>query len=404
MASSGGDQQQAFSGMQPPGSSGLTGGSAPGSGGMNGGGGMNSGGNPSIFRVFREGLAGDISWLLAFALMGLLAWVRRPENLSFKGFEDAGYMSRKGLTLLAMLLWLIPGLLYFSFTTGFWHDYYIATIALPIAALVGIGAAGMYQKYITRSRAGWLLVAAVLVTGLLQTLFLSYNADFSGLLIPLVVLGTLACAGLLAGMQIRRTEILVNHRTQIIAVALGILFIAPLVWSCTPIMNGNGGTIPTAGPQGSGDGGSGGMNGNMPGGSMFSGIGGAPGMYGMNVTGEFPLNQTSGIFTMNGGPQDTRMRGGEDDTSTSKLAEFLLAHATNETWILAVPNAQAGDDLIIETGKPVMNLGGFTGSDQVLNVTTLKEYIKEDRVRYFETEGIGGGGTGGGNNEILQLG
>ena len=27
-------------------------------------------------------------------------------------------MSEKGLTLIAMLLWLIPGLLYFSFTSG----------------------------------------------------------------------------------------------------------------------------------------------------------------------------------------------------------------------------------------------------------------------------------------------
>ena len=108
----------------------------------------------------------------------------------------------------------------------------------------------MYEKYISGSRAGWLLVAAVLVTGLIQVLFLSYNADFAGPLIPLVLLGTLAGAGLLAGMQIKKSDALVKYQLPLVAVALGILIIAPLVWSCTPIMTGNGGTIPTAGPQG----------------------------------------------------------------------------------------------------------------------------------------------------------
>ncbi len=369
MASSGEGQQHA-------GSSGFMGGSAPGNGGMNGGGGMNSGGSPSIFRVFGEGLAGEISWLLAFALIGVLAWVRRPNAFSRKGLAEAGYTSEKGLTLIAMLLWLIPGLLYFSFTTGFWHDYYIATIAPPIAGLIGIGAAGLYQKYVTGSWTGWLVVVAILITGLLQTLFLSYDAEWSGPLIPLVLFGTLACTGLLVWMRVRKTATLVNHRTHIIIIAIGILFIAPLVWSFTPIMNGNGGNIPTAGPQ------------------RFRGDMSAPGISGMNTAGGFPGNQTSGVSAMSEGPQG--MGGG--DASTSQLAEFLLTHTTNETWIIAVPNAQAGADLIIETGEPVMCLGGFTGSDQVLNVTTLQDYIRKGKVRYFETGGTGGGG----NSEILS--
>ena len=187
-----------FPGCSPPGSSGLMGGPAPDSGGMN------SGGKPGIFRVFREGLAGDISWLLAFALIGVLAWIRRPATLTLKGIKEAGLTGERGLTLISMLLWLIPGLLYFSFTTGFFHDYYIATIAPPIAGLVGIGAAGMYQKYVSGGLSGWLLPVAVLITGLVQALFLSYNADFAGLLIPIVLVGTLASTGLLAWMHSKR--------------------------------------------------------------------------------------------------------------------------------------------------------------------------------------------------------
>ena len=466
LTSSGKGDQQPPSGMQLSGSSGLTGGSAPGSGGMGGGGSMNSGGSPGIFRVFGSGLAGDISWLLAFALIGVLAWVRRPSAPSLKGLEDAGFMSEKGLTLIAMLLWLIPGLLYFSFTSGFWHDYYLATIAPPIAGLVGIGAAGLYRNSVSGSRGGWLLVIAVLVTGLLQVLFLSYDAEWAGPLLPLILLGTLVCTGLLAWMQVRKTAVLVNHRTLIIAVAIGILFIAPVVWSCTPIMNGAG-NLPTAGPQGS----RGGMNGGMPGISMPSGMAGTggrgiagtdnssfspeipgrdrltgpenstrlsggnaltgpgsgtgtsgnagnggvpldqvsggfapgsgagvPGSSGM-TTGGFPGNRTNGFTAMSGVPPG---RGG-DDTSTSQLVEYLLAHTTNETWILAVPSSHTGADIIIGTGKPVMCLGGFTGNDQVLNVTAIQDYIREGKVRFFQAGGSGGGGgMGEGDNGIFS--
>ncbi|MEN6609552.1 MAG: glycosyltransferase family 39 protein, partial [Methanoregulaceae archaeon] len=276
MGGSGGSQGGVASSGQGPGlqqaSSGIMSGSSP------GGGGMNDGGSPGIFRLFGEGLAGQISWLLAFALIGILAWARKPDVPSLKGLEEAGFMSEKGLTLIAMLLWLIPGLLYFSFTTGFWHTYYIATIAPPIAGLVGIGAAGLYRKYLTGDLASWLLVIALLVTGLLQALFLSYDAEWSGPLVPVIIIGTLLCAGLLAGIRVRRTAVLENHRTHIACIAISILFIAPFVWSCTPLMYGSGNILPTAGPQGSRGGGS------MPGGSTLSGMAGmgGPGISGMD--------------------------------------------------------------------------------------------------------------------------
>ena len=401
--SSGQGPQQGSSGTPQ---SGILGVLTSSSSGM-GGGGMNSGGSPSIFRVFREGLAGDISWLLLFGLIGVLAWVRRPATFSLKGLVAAGLTGEKGLTLVAMLLWLIPGLAYFSFTTGFWHDYYIATIAPPLAGLVGIGAIGMYQKYVNGGLSGWLLPAAVLITGLVQVVFLTYNADFAGPLIPLVLLGTIAGAGLLAWLQFKRTDTLVCHRMKVIVVAIGILFIAPLVWSYTPILTGNGGTIPSAGPQGS-EGGMGGMAGGITGTSgeiSFTGAG-AYSVAGMDGARGFARNQTRGSTGTNRGSQDMQGMDGQGTGGagipTDKLAAFLLAHTANETWILAVPNAEAGADLIIETGKPVMCLGGFSGSDQVLNVTSLENHIREDEVRYFETGGTGGGGAGGGNSELFS--
>jgi len=385
----------------------------------NGGGGMNSGGSPGLFRIFRDGLAGDIAWLLVFALIGLLAWARKPKDLSLKGIEDAGYMSERSLTIIALLLWLLPGLLYFSFTTGFWHDYYIATIAPPIAGLVGIGAVGLYNRYVKGGMTGWLLVAAVLVTGLLQVLFLSYDAEWAGPLLPIVLVGTIICTALLAWMQIKINAPIAAHRVKIVAVALAILFIAPLVWSFTPMLNGNGGTMPTAGPSGG--------RGSGPDQSN------AVGMAGPGAVGYGALVNTTAMDTANGQGRDTSrlsnrsaaisraasdnrqvtpntggssMGGGPGGSgsggvSTASLAKFLLANTTTETWILVVPNAQSAADLIITTGKPVMCFG-FMGSDDAISLTKLQQYVRDGKVRYFETGGSGGGGGMGGGNSIFS--
>ena len=87
----------------------------------------------------------------------------------------------------------------------------------------------------------------------------------------------------------------------------------------------------------------------------------------------------------------------------TQMVNFLLSHNTNETWILAIPNSQAGASLIIETGRPVMSIGGFSGSDRILDIASLTTLIQERKVRYFLTEGTAGAGRGmnSGNSGIF---
>jgi hypothetical protein len=49
-----------------------------------------------------------------------------------------------------------------------------------------------------------------------------------------------------------------------------------------------------------------------------------------------------------------------------------------------------------------MAIGGFSGSDRILNISSLTTLIKEGKVRYFLTSGIGGGGATGGNSGIFS--
>ena len=357
------------------------------------GGMMNGEGAPGITRLFGVQLAGQFSWLLAFALIGLLAWVRKPSSLSLKGFEDAGIAGERGLALIAMLLWLVPGLLFFSFTTAFGHTYYIATIAPPLAALVGIGAVVMYREYLAEGWKGLILIGAVLVTGLLQALFLSYDAAWSGLLIPIVIVGTIGCTGILAYLRIQKTIVSHNYQKYMVVIAIGLLFGAPFVWSCTPLMSGSGNTQAVAGPQAT-----------RIGGGMVAGAGN---LTVLDRTGFIQDRAGRGLLSGQANASIASGRGsmnlpGMGGISVTQLTNYLLAHTTNETWILAVPSSQAGASMIIATGRPVMSIGGFSGSDRILNVTTLTTLIREGRVRYFLIGGTGGagGGINAGNGEI----
>ncbi len=352
------------------------------------GGTANGEGTPGITRFLGEQLAGQFSWLLPLALIGLLAWVRRPASLTLKGFEDTGITGERGLTLTAMLLWLVPGLLFFSYSTAFGHTYYIATIAPPLAALVGIGVVAMFREYLAEGWKGWIFVGAVLVTGLLQALFLSYDAQWSGPLVPIVLLGTIGCAGVLGWFRLKGHGISPNLKTGVATAAIALLFIAPLVWSCTPILYGD--TQATVGPPSARIGGM--AAGIMPAGLDRAGFAGDGGRERLSGLGNASYTFGRGMLT----PPGTGA------AATSGLANYLLANTTNETWILAVPSSQSGADLIIETGKPVMAIGGFSGSDRILNLSSLTTLIREGKVRYFLTSGTGVGGMSGGNSELFS--
>ena len=172
----------------------------------------------------------------------------------------------------------------------------------------------------TARKAGrsWLLVAAVPVTGLIQGMILSYTAAWSGVLIPIVLAGTLIVTLVPVHLKIRRLTGTGHVAKAVVVTGIALLFVSPFVWSCTPMVYGESG-LPVAGPQNAQDNGNTGM--------------------GMETGG--------GAFGLQNG--------------TSKLAEYLTTHRVNETWIVAVPSAMNGASLILETGDPVMALGGFSG-------------------------------------------
>ncbi len=83
---------------------------------------------------------------------------------------------------------------------------------------------------------------------------------------------------------------------------------------------------------------------------------------------------------------------GEGVQNNTALISYLEAHQGTTTNLVATVNAQTAEGIILATGKPVMALGGFSGSDQILTTAQLAQLAQNNTVRYFL---IDSGGMGG---------
>ena len=99
--------------------------------------------------------------------------------------------------------------------------------------------------------------------------------------------------------------------------------------------------------------------------------------------------RVSGGIAPNGGTTFTT-------AATGPLVTYLRSQRKGEDWILAVPSAGSAEPIIINTGEPVMALGGFIGSDPIVTDGQLAELVADGRVRFFLASENGGGFGGGG--------
>lgn len=59
-----------------------------------------------------------------------------------------------------------------------------------------------------------------------------------------------------------------------------------------------------------------------------------------------------------------------------------------EACLVAVPNANVAAPLIIETGLPVMAVGGYLGDDPILTPQALERLVADGRIRYIMLGGL----------------
>jgi hypothetical protein len=159
------------------------------------------------------------------------------------------------------------------------------------------------------------------------------------------------------------------------------------------------GSTPSAGPAGAG--GLGGGFGGGAGGARFgSGTGTAPtGTAPIRPSGTTGGSATRGAFP--GGGAGVGGFGGGGASVSTALDTLLAKVDSSYTWAAATDSSGTAAPLELATGKAVMAIGGFNGSDNAITLARFKQLVAAGKIRYYVGGGMGGNG-GGSNSEIAS--
>ncbi|MDP4183307.1 MAG: glycosyltransferase family 39 protein [Bacillota bacterium] len=326
----------------------------PGNGGSPGG--TQENGQKGIFRIFNKNLSGQISWFIPLALFGALTLLLKALN---KKTKDRKMLARY-LILFASLIF--PMITFFSIA-GFFHRYYLSMLAPGLAALAGIGLVEMWKAYLDISWKWVLLPAAIVSNAAVQVLILLRYDNWTSTLVNLVCLLSAISATGLVIIRIIRKDNLSKTIEMFIVLAFAAFLIAPAVWAYTPIKYGSQSVLPIAGPE----------------------------LQGQDGMGLNEQNNRNNQNNQNEQNEQNNEQKNFDESSSSTLTNYLLSNYNGEKYLVAVADARSAASLILETGKPVMAVGGFSGSDNILTVDKLKEMVKDGQIRYFQISGRGMG-------------
>jgi 4-amino-4-deoxy-L-arabinose transferase-like glycosyltransferase len=272
-------------------------------------------------------LGSQIAWLLPMSLGGgLLVAARRrlrPSPLLATTIIFGG--------------WFLTAAGAFSITKGIVHPYYLSSVGPPAAALIGLGL--RETAMILRERSWrWLVIPIIALVGtaLVQWTVLRRPDSVSWRpWLQWVALAGAAVGVLVLASSMRRSQ----RTTGFVAIGAGAMLIAsPLLWTQSSLAAGVTPQLPYA---------------------QATGLeGGRPGL------------QPNGGFTFLAGDQD-------------RLIAYLRSKRSGERWLVAVQSAAPAEAIIIPSGEPVMTLGGFIGSDQIITEAQLRAKIAAGEIRFF---------------------
>ncbi|MBN9261115.1 MAG: glycosyltransferase family 39 protein [Hyphomicrobium sp.] len=285
-----------------------------------------------FLRLLRPRAAKQMAWMLPLALVGVaLAWLA-PITLAATSsrFISAGIWTG----------WLVSYWIVLSFAGGPVHTYYVAILGPPLAVFTGIAIACLYERWRSGLLPRWgLPLLAVLMAAWQSYLFFGQEGviDVTWLRwIWLTSIGiVLACSLLL----VARPNL---ARLAAVSGAAALLVLPGLTAASVVIVRPNV-AVPVA---------------NMA--SLAN-------------------------------PPDARqeaIRRLRQNAARQKLVRFLTDNRQGETFLVAVPNANVAAPLIIETGLPVMAMGGYLGDDPILTPQALERLVAYGRIRYVMLGGF----------------
>ncbi|MEV5717817.1 glycosyltransferase family 39 protein [Amycolatopsis mediterranei] len=234
--------------------------------------------------------------------------------------------------------WLVVTALVFSFMSGTVHPYYAVALAPAIAALVAISGRALWQgRAHLAPRAT--LAGMVVATAVWSFILLDRTPEwFPALRWIVAVLGVLVGTVLVMGIPATRRAVAVVAAAVVLTIG-----VSSAAYGVETASVAHTGSIPTSGPTSS-------------------------------------------------------AMGGFDDSSSA--VGSLLAKTTTK-WAAATTGSQSAASLELASGKAVIGIGGWSGSDPAPTLAEFKAYVAAGEVKYY-IEGGRGGGPGGGSSEITE--
>jgi 4-amino-4-deoxy-L-arabinose transferase-like glycosyltransferase len=350
-------------------------------------------------RMFNADFGGQISWLLPAALIFLVAgigltwWARRTDRMR--------------AALLLWGGWLIVTGAVFSLSEGIIHPYYTVALAPAIGALVGIDASTWWAR-----RQSWparaILAVVVATTALWSYVLLGRTPTWHPGLRNAELLAGLVVAVLLVGWSHlgRRLSAMVAATAVVVALS------GPAGYTLATVSTAHSGAIPSAGPVAAfGPGPGGGRRGGLGGFGGFGGAGGPGGLGGLGgLGGGRPTASAGGAAGAAGLPQSGRgglgtggpgTGGGaavggllNGSTPSAALTAVLEQDSGRYTWVAATVGSNQASGYQLATGKPVMAIGGFNGTDPAPTLADFERDVEAGRIHYFIATAGAPGGSG----------
>jgi 4-amino-4-deoxy-L-arabinose transferase-like glycosyltransferase len=356
---------------------GQAGGPGGGVGGGPGGGGGNSffGGSTGALRLVDASLGGQAGWLVGLALVGGIGLVVLTRLR--RGDARTGWIVAVGGAFLVTAV-------AFSFAKGIFHPYYVSALAPFTAALVGATIGVVLRGGVAARVLGPLALAGGVASELL--VIDRAATDQRWLVVPVIVVGVAGAVALAVRLPGRA-------RAAVLAVALGVLLIAPASWAVQTLGHPTNGTFPAGGPtaqtgDGPGGGGAGGRAGRFgpgafAGGSPPIGPGGGGGAGGQGSAPGGPPGGFGGGGRFGGGGPF-----GGNNAQVTQAVAYAKAHGGGT---VAISSQTGASSSIIQNGTNVAGIGGFTGRESQVSASWLAQAVRDGRVRFVLTDSGGGG-------------
>ncbi len=274
-------------------------------------------------RLFAPQIAGQASWLLPLAALGLPA--------GMWALTRAPRADRRRAALVLFGLWLLAGWLVLSFSRGIFHSYYTSAIAPAIAALAASAIVTLASHARASRAAAAALAGALCGTALLAWTVLGHTPAFApGLRWAVLGAGALAACAALALLGAPRVR---GPLAPAFACAAALALLGgPAAYSIATVGTAHSGSSPTAGPR--------------------------------------------GLTPARDRPE------GALAAPRPALITWLEHRRAGARYLLAATGSDFAAPIGLASGAPVVTLGGFDGAGAVPSVSQLAALVRAGQVRY----------------------